>query len=276
MRKFLTVAALSALALCPFAPGASFAEEDNGVQVGKDVFVAFGYKAWINTWQTNLTGSGVNWEQLVKGPVLASIPNMSIRVKNFLLAGSYMSTGDYKFPSDSYYVNFPAGSAIGTLKAPVTTGSRTEGDFNIGYYVHRSVLLTMGYKGVTEKFSVYDPLSKATTESKVYYNGVTLGIAGSVPVGAGFAIYGNGVGGWLSTTYQPASTYLDNAMYEASELGVAYKVPHVPFSMSAGYKFQLIQTHINSLNLSAANAQYTNLPRSDVTRGFMIGLNCVF
>lgn len=266
MRKILSIAVLACLAAGAVAPRAAYAEDDSSVQVGKDTFMSIGAKAWINNWQTNLTGnSGKSWTMLTAGPTIGVIPSVSLKHKKLLLSGSFMMTPDYTFPTESFY------NGAGTLYTLKIKGTRQESDLNVGYYVHPSVVLTMGYKGITEKFTVVNSLS-GTTTNKVYLNGMTLGIAGSAPIGNGFSVYGNGVGGWMAVTYTPASTYTDSAMYEASEMGVAWKAPNAPLSASLGYKFQLIQTSISAKN----STTYQSLPRNEVTRGFMLGLNFVF
>ncbi|HBL17414.1 MAG TPA: hypothetical protein DD417_11895 [Elusimicrobia bacterium] len=269
MRKILATAVLACLAIGAAAPQAAFADSDETVQVGKNVFLSFGLKTWINTWQTNLTGnSGKNWTMLTAGPRMGVIPSASLKLKRFLVSGSFMVTPDYRFPRETFYTT-GAGSQLYSLDI---TGSRREYDLNFGFYVSRSVVLTMGYKGISEKFRVENSRT-GTSENKVYLNGVTLGIAGSAPIGKGFSVYGSGAGGWMGVTYDPSSQYTDNGLYEASEMGLAWKAPgRVPLSVSLGYKFQLIQTRINSRN----STNYESLPRNEVTRGPMLGLNLVF
>jgi len=190
-----------------------------------------------------------------------------LKLKRFLVSGSFMVTPDYRFPRETFYTT-GAGSQLYSLDI---TGSRREYDLNFGFYVSRSVVLTMGYKGISEKFRVENSRT-GTSENKVYLNGVTLGIAGSAPIGKGFSVYGSGAGGWMGVTYDPSSQYTDNGLYEASEMGLAWKAPgRVPLSVSLGYKFQLIQTRINSRN----STNYESLPRNEVTRGPMLGLNLV-
>jgi len=266
MRKILSAAVLACLALGAVAPMAAYADDDNSVQVGKDVFMSAGMKLWINTWQTNLTGnSGKSWTQLTADPNVGYIPNLSLKYKKLLLATSFMATGDYKFPRESFIDAGPTTNALDI------TGSRQEFDLNVGYYVVPQVVLTMGYKGVTEKFHVVSSRTGAS-DNKVYLNGVTFGVAGSAPIGNGFSVYGSGAGGPMFVTYTPASTYTDSAIYEASELGIAWHAPRAPLSATLGYKFQLIQTSISSSN----SVNYSNLPRSEVTRGLMLGLNYLF
>ncbi|MDE2140910.1 MAG: hypothetical protein KGJ84_00690 [Elusimicrobia bacterium] len=266
MRKILSVAVLACLALGAAAPRAAYADDDNSMQVGKDTFVNVGTKLWLNTWQTNLTGSGRNWNQITEGPVVGVIPNLAVRHKNLFVSGSFMVTPDYSFPLQTNYI----GSG-GVLDKATIKGSRQEIDMNVGYYIIPQVALTIGYKGVTEKFKVSSSVS-GYSENSVYLNGMTFGITGSAPIGNGWSVYGSGAGGFMSVTYLPSSNYTDGAGYEASELGFAWHPHNSSFSTTLGYKFQLIQTKISSLNSTA----YASLPRNEVTRGFMLGANYTF
>lgn len=270
MRKILSVAILAGLALSAVAPMAAHADDDNSVQVGKDTYLSTGMKFWVNTWQTNLTGNGVNWTQLTEGPHLGYVPNVGLKYKQMLMSASYMGAGNYTFPTETFFTT-GAGSKLDTLNI---TGNRQEFDYNIGYYVIPQLALTVGYKGINEKFTVNSQLAGAaavTTTNSVYLNGFTLGVVGSAPIGHNLSVYGSGVGGWMAVTYTPSELYLDTAQYEASELGIAWR-PGAGFSTTLGYKFQLIQTSINPSN----STNYQNLPRNEVTRGFMLGASYVF
>jgi len=260
MRKILALAALA----CLFGAAAPAHADD--VQVGKDAYMNVGMKLWLNTWQTNLTGSGRNWNQLTEGPVAGVIPNLAFRYKQMFVSGSYMVTPDYTFPTQTNYVG-----SSGVLDTSNIKASRKEADLNFGYYVIPQVALTIGYKGITEKFKVTSSVN-GYSENSVYLNGVTFGVNGSAPIGGGWSVYGSGVGGFMAVTYLPSAPYTDSAIYEASELGFAYHLKDSGFTGTLGYKFQLIQTSINSLNSTA----YKDLPRNEVTRGFMLGANYTF
>lgn len=262
MRKILSAAVLACLALAPMSARA----DDNSVQVGKDLYMSAGMKLWINTWQTNLTGnSGKDWTQLTADPVVGIVPNLSLKYKQLLIAGSFMATGDYQFPHQT----FKNGTAV--RNELDVKGNRQEIDLNVGFYVVPQVALTMGYKGITEKFKVTSSLT-GYSENSVYLNGVTFGITGSAPIGNGFSVYGSGAGGPMFVTYTPASSYTDTALYEASELGFAWHAPRAPLTATLGYKFQLIQTSISSQN----SVNFSGLPRTEVTRGLMLGLSYLF
>ncbi|MEK7383627.1 MAG: hypothetical protein AAB262_10140, partial [Elusimicrobiota bacterium] len=140
------------------------------------------------------------------------------------------------------------------------TASRTETDVNLGYYITPNILTTVGYKNVEQK---YTEKINATTypTTKTHYNGFTVGVGGSAALGGGFALYGNGAFGYMDQTYTPASSK-DAAVYEASEVGIAWRAPSV-FSASLGYKFQYLTSR------GAIDA-------ADVSRGYIMGLNLSF
>jgi hypothetical protein len=191
---------------------------------------------------------------LVQGGA-ASIPNLSLKYKSWLVSGSYLATGDYNFPA--YREQFANGQGnLVNIKA-----SRTETDLNAGYYFTPNLAATLGYKNVEQKYT-NSVNGVVFPTSKTHYNGVTAGVAGAAGIGSGFALYGNAAGGLMSATYTPSSGSAQTALYEAMELGLAWH--RSGFGASLGYKFQYLTTHTPG-NVSA-----------DVTRGYMLGLSYTF
>ncbi len=273
MRKSLWIAAFFCLALGASAPKAAYAQ-DEGQQIAKDVFMNVGLKTWIATWQTNLgNGAGGAAYMEREGSGLAVIPSVSIKIQNFVMSGSFMSTSNMHFSRSSYI------ASNGGLINNDYHGTRQEGEFNLGYDLHpsrgSSLILAMGYKGIYEHFTSRTASGAKNADNKIIYNGVTFGVTGGVSIGRGFSIYGSGVGGYMLVNYDPKATYNDYGIYEASELGLAWRGKGIPLSLTAGYKFQLIELHNNSLNFGA-NSLYPKLVRVDVTRGATIGLNYPF
>ena len=105
--------------------------------------------------------------------------------------------------------------------------------------------------------------------SKTKYDGFTFGIIGAAPIGGGFSLYGNGVLGFLDEEFEPAGAHDTNAIYEAAELGIAFKPQSAPLSFSVGYKVQIIDNKTDDPNFSDQNV-------IDLTRGFILGLNLIF
>jgi len=274
MKKNILFAALSFI-LLGLVPSGARAEDE--VQIGKNLFMTVGYKLWLNTWETVINSyvptEGAHLNAIVKGPVAASIPNLSVRYKRLLLSGSYLTTGNYNFP---FYKDVCKGATCDPLnpnKAEVEfptqwTAKRTEADVNLGFFLTQNFLLTAGYKNVTQ---TYTETFNTTTypSSKTKYNGPTIGLSGSAGIGHGFGLYGNAVGGVMKVTYDPSSSTNDSATYEASEVGIAWRAP-IPLSVSLGYKFQYLTTKIKG------TAGFEDQPASDVTRGYILGLNYTF
>jgi len=254
MRKNLLLAALSCLALLAAARPA---RADETHMLGQDTSLTLGYKLWLNTWETSISGApGTNHViALTKGIDATSIPNLSLKHGNWLLSGSYLVTGNYNFPSYQERFNNGLGNNVNF------TASRTEADVNLGYYFTPNLVATVGYKNVEQKYTAY--VNGANLgDSKTHYNGVTAGVGGAAGIGAGFALYGNAAGGLMAASYTPSSGNKQTALYEASEVGVAWH--HGGFGTSLGYKFQYLTTRTPG-NVSA-----------DVTRGYMLGLSYTF
>jgi hypothetical protein len=256
MRKNLMLAVLSCLAL---VAAAAPARADETHMLGENTSLTLGYKLWLTTWETAIGGpSGTNHvTALTKGTDATSVPNLSLKYKNWLISGSYLVTGDFHFPS---YQDVRANGTLGPNVA--FTASRTETDLNVGYYVTPNLVATVGYKNVEQKYTEYDNGVLAGPASKTHYNGVTAGLGGSAGIGHGWSMYGNAAGGLMSATYSPSSGNAQTALYEASEVGFAWH--HQGFGASLGYKFQYLTTHTPG-NVSA-----------DVTRGYMLGMNYTF
>lgn len=247
---------LAALACLALLAAPARAEETHAL--GPNTSLTIGYKLWLNTWETAITGpSGTNHvTALTNGINAASIPNLSLAYKDFFLSGSYLVTGTYHFPS--YQDRFAGGGLSNNVSFDA---SRKETDLNLGYKITPNVYASLGYKNVEQKYTQF--VNGANFgDSKTHYNGVTAGIGGGAGIGAGFSLYGNGAGGLMAATYTPSSGNAQTALYEAMEVGVAWR--HGGFGTSLGYKFQYLTTRTPG-NVSA-----------DVTRGYMLGLNYSF
>src|SRR6266540_5981809 len=246
---------IGVVALVPVAfvggAGNVFAQERD-----KNWSVTLGLKAWQNTWETALLNDDAfdsNILSLTSPSKFALIPNLTVRYKDFFVAGGYFTKTSYTFPQIRF-----AGSLIDTK------ADRTETDFNLGYFIVPQVALTVGYKTVKQEYTLSTPgfpVDRSTTK----YGGVTAGILGSAPIGGGFALYGNGSGGPSKAKYSGGGS--DNAWYISSELGLAYAVARGA-TLSLGYKYQVLNTNVKTLT-------GTQVAR-DVTNGFVFGGNYTF
>lgn len=255
MRKNLMLAAFSCLVLLAASPAR--ADESASARIGKDTYLTVGYKLWINTWETAIAPlSGQHVNAIVASQV-ASIPNLSVKYKNFLVSGSYLFTGDYDFPA--FRDTFNNGVVSSDIKFKA---SRTEADLNVGYYLTPNLVATVGYKNVEQK---YTQTYQGTTfaPGKTHYNGMTIGLGGAASIGKGFGMYGNAAYGIMGASYSPSTTH-DTANYEATEVGFNWRAPTVPFSVSLGYKFQYLTTHSSGVT------------SADVTRGYILGAAYTF
>ena len=262
-----------------FAASKVFADD---MKIGNDLSLNLGYKLWVNSWQTTTSpfpAQGGNHFTAITKSGFGSIPNVSLKYKSMFVSGSYLASGNYAFQPYTEVIATPQinGVAVGRLNTVNVTASRTEADVNLGYMFIPQLGVTVGYKNVTQKFTFVSTSPGLTFSgngipSYTYMNGVTFGVVGGAPIGGGFSLYGNGVGGFMSVSYSPALANNDTASYAASELGLAWHTPHVPLSFSLGYKYQIIATKPSAANNSTLSTQVGQ----DVTQGYILGMNLNF
>ncbi len=234
------------------------------------------------------------------------IPQLSARYKWLFVTGSYYAKTNFDF-DDSLATTravvdtngdgvFDTGATSTTLFS--TSGDRYEWDASGGVYIHPYVALLGGYKKVRQEIDLFitqDTLNLVTgatrRDSQVAFSdidieGPTIGIASSVPIGRGFGVYASYAHGFMDAEIRdgvrspvPSDTgALDlefDATYDVAELGFSYThgmqglAPHMPLSAAtvyAGYRYQNISTEFDE------PAQ----DRSDVTKGFAVGVNLTF
>lgn len=261
---------------------------------GKDFYFTVGSKLWINSWFTfvpagpvSQTGANV---QSFGDRAVAVLPSVSLKYKSFFVSGSYLTTPSYTFPSFTDRFSLDVGATGGGGASDIQfdySAKRTEADVNLGFYVVPQLGFTVGYKGVRQRYNLTETILNGNLvfggkdkifvapESTTKYDGVTFGMTGAAPIGAGFNIYGNGVGGFMSVKYDPppANNEKDTATYEAGELGIAWRAPKL-VSISVGYKFQIINTNFSRSTNPNFNGLIVN--GLDVTKGVILGLNFFF
>jgi|GEM_PF-6053981 len=250
----------------------------------KDWTFVLGYKGWYNQWQTSMFSGGPNSERgsqnietTSDNYELASIPFASIKYKDFFISGSYFLETSYDFPAYTQYVNYTAQGLGYRLVNTKISAKRTEWDVNLGYYILSSpIAVSAGWKNVTQKYSttesspglVYTP---PTTDQKVEMEGPVLGISTSYPLGSGFYFYGAFAYGWLTLKIEGNKLSDVSCTYTLYDLGVGYKIPEWPVTLSLGYRVQDIHSKIDA----GANADFTN-EATDITKGVVFGLNIIF
>jgi hypothetical protein len=230
---------------------------------------SIGIKGWSNQWETgyffndeSYVGKNV---QVITGSKFTLIPVLAVKYGNVFVSGSYYMKSNFTFNKFSYRATY---STVGTIVETLeSSADRTEWDGNIGYYIHPSVAVSLGYKNITQDYtSTYSspgitysqPTSKSTTEIK----GPTIGITGNAPISGGFGLYGNLAYGWLKAKYTGVSRE-DTVSYLLSDTGFNYRAGS--FLINLGYRLQ---------------SMYTDAPNGlkgpDVTEGFVLGANMLF
>ena len=268
--------AIYALALLSFAARPAGAQEAT-VFAWKDVSLTLSANLWFNSWTTwidniNTVKGDANYISITEGGVAASNLTAALRGKRFFATVGYLSTPDYHFP------RYTDRSTTGVLIALDAAASRQEVDVNLGYMLVPQLGITVGYKGIRQKFNVVTSVAAtgvttAAQDSSTRFDGATLGVMGSAALGRGFSFYGNGAGGLMGVRFDPPPNSVDprhdTAFYEAAELGFAWRASSLPLTGRFGYKFQRISTMQDVDGLREQRGV-------DVTSGYILGLGVVF
>ncbi len=250
----------------------------------KDFSASVGVKMWMNQWNlpdANTTTSGSRFiTSYTSATETTLIPVLSVRTKNWLVSGSYFTKTEYDFEKQSADLLF---FNVGIPHMNISlTNERTEWDINTGYYLHKYLLVTAGYKGIKRTLEITSgvpgsPATKISIDSKS--SGPTLGVASVVPLQGRLGLYGNFAYGRLDTTEEiagvtatgEATTIPHNttADYYLGEMGLFYsfKIAKVidAATVSLGYRFQsLYYKGINELEMR------------DGTEGFALTLTASF
>ncbi len=282
----------------------------------RDFSVTLGVKVWVNEWSRDsfisqgLLGAFVDDAGdviIVPVSVVDSapdsqesdiepvpIPQLSARYKWLFATGSYYSKTQFDF--EPTFGDLRLGSLTGPLlhrSTFETSGERYEWDASGGIYVHPYVALLGGYKKVRQTIdqtiTITDFVSRTLdivrSYSDIDIEGPTIGIAASVPIGRGFGVYATYAHGFMDANIRDVTTFPVSsdsgavefdADYDVAEAGFSYShgmdrlMPHLPLSAAtvyAGYRYQAISTDFEEQNVQ---------DRSDVTRGFAVGVNLTF
>jgi hypothetical protein len=276
MRKaYITILLLLLVLVTGFAYTAFAADTEETTKVGSDIYFTLGYKTWFNTWQTPFNTyppeGGANIMTLTSKAVAAPIFSSSLKISNFLIAGSFMKTPDYTFPDTTDVLvtgPTPTTTTPSSFYPSRTTASRKENDINVGYYITPAMAVTIGMKNIKQTYNSLDTSTNALLGSSwTKYSGPIVGITGGGALGAGFAFYGNLSYGLLKGEFEGDPKKFD-ATYSSTELGIAYR-PVKFLSFLAGYKYQTIDTKIT-------DPAFNNQVALDVTKGFILGANLTF
>jgi len=231
----------------------------------KDWSITLGLKAWLNQWESwispsNLGGNVISETSNLK---LAPIPSVSFKYRDFFVSSSYFAKTSYKFPTYDE-LNPTTGLTTTTFKA-----DRKEFDLNFGWYFVPRLAVTLGLKQVDQDFTITrtgSGFSGAPGVAKYKYAMPTVGITGSAPISDRFAMYGTGAWGpAVATTINGTKNSNYSGFYNASEFGLAWLAAQ-NFTMTLGYKYQIIQNKIKS-----SDPILDGLVYRDVTDGWAIG-----
>ncbi len=218
--------------------------------------IAVGLKAWYADWTTWFVEQDRdNVDFLTQEPAkakLISVPQLSVRYKDFVASVSTAVKSKHEFPSP-----------VGTSRF-----ERTELDVNFGYYVTPGLAATVGYKRFTQ--------TGAITGVEIYeVAGPTIGLSGSASLAGAFSMYGALGLGQLKLT----GTSDLSARYSLSEVGLAYGMPVgrllKAVSLTAGYRMQVITARGVVLTDSVGQNPVKQDAR-DLTQGFTFGIVGVF
>ncbi|MGH9891873.1 MAG: hypothetical protein ACREA0_07810, partial [bacterium] len=277
----------------------------------RDFSATAGVKVWVNEWsrdlflsQTATLSDGTVLTIVDTGPdsqesdiEAVPIPQLSARYKWLFVTGSYYSKTEFDF--EPTFGQIQLSDSSGNITDSLSTrfevsGERYEWDASGGIYVHPYVAILGGYKKVSQTLdqTVTSTLGDEPPAVTLGFNtidieGPTIGIAGSVPIGRGFGMYASYAHGFMNVEARTVVTspccsddgdqdVEFDADYDVAEAGFSYThgmdrlMPHLPLSAAtvyAGYRYQVISTDLQDLG---------NQDRSDVTKGFAVGLNLTF
>lgn len=228
-----------------------YAEEDSAPT--KNWHVTVSGKAWNESWST--------WQYINTNPAngvvgttinsadntFALIGGVTARFKDFFVSGNYAPQTNFNFKDISQ------------------TNKRSEGDLNVGYYLHPQVGISLGYKQVK--------LAYGTTETPWTHKFLTLGLNSSARIGESkFFMYENGalsLTGSTSTTrdaaFQASGLSKGTPTYRSLEAGLGFTATQ-NMIVTAGYKFQQVELPYTwSGNGVTVNTR-------DTTTGFIFGV----
>jgi hypothetical protein len=211
--------------------------------------VSVGARLWYAKWTTfsYLTDNSnppqnLGLTQISASPKLVVIPLISARYDNFF--GSFSA-----FPSTTF--TFDDGS----------TNTRQEFDANVGYSVLPGLLLTLGYKKV----------SQTAGPDRYRPAGPLIGVAGNAPLAGPWSLYGSlGVGKLKTPSGDKISFKAD---YHLAEVGVAYTISGgmgvQSWTCTGGYRIQV-------MNSQDALPEIPGQDGVDTTQGFSLGVIATF
>jgi hypothetical protein len=215
----------------------------------KNLHVTISAKAWNESWSTwnNVYGYGAPGPGTMintSDTTLAAIGGVTVRYKNLFVSGNYAPPTTFNFADIAQ------------------KDKRSEGDLNIGYYLHPQVGISLGYKQVK--------LDYGGTGAYVWtHKFITLGLNASARVGESrFFMYENAA---FSLTGNTSVTFTTvprgTPTYRSLEAGLGISATQ-HLIVSAGYKFQQIELPLTFPGITENTR--------DTTNGFIFGMAYTF
>jgi hypothetical protein len=278
----------------------------------RDFSVAVGVKVWLNDWTANsfltttsgfgvgnnvfsISATDISPDLITSDIEPTPIPQVAIAYKRLIIIGSYYPETSFDFDTVEAQVTT---NISGNVEATVTnnisfepTAEREEWDVALGVSIfHPYVSILGGYKQIDQEFRFNIPSTQTisvvgaqnpapvsgenSSGADIKISGPIVGISGAAPFGnSDFGMYGSYAHGFMDADItnigQPTET--TSADYDVAELAFFYApdisqwLPQKLLSGTtffAGYRYQNIETNRGEMN-----------PRTDVTKGFMAGLN---
>jgi hypothetical protein len=224
--------------------GLAYADEDQATP--KNWHITVSAKTWYESWSTwqvtgaTLAGNGTLINS--SDAKFAVLGGATFRYKNIFVSGNYSPATTFTF------------NDIGQQF------KRSEGDINVGYYVHPQVGISLGYKQV-----------KLDYQPGVWtHNFLTLGVNGSARIeGTPFFLYGNGAGSLTGSTSVdfPLTGTKGTPKYQSMEVGFGY-VAMKNLIVTGGYKFQQVELPLTFGSLTEKTR--------DTTTGYIFGVAYTF
>lgn len=243
---------------------------DKTVRLADNLHFTIGYRNWFHSWSStsgkfSVLSNVFAFDSTNDG--IGYIPTAGIRYKDFFISAS------------GFFSNTYTSDLIGLFDQHA---KRKEADVNVGYFVHPWIALSVGYKHITQDFTI-SGFPSFVFHSQFAYNGPTLGASANIPIPeggllpSGLSVYGNGAGGYLWThgntdSLTPASSIANHAFYGVLEGGLAYKFGNWPIALTAAYKYQSLNTFFKSQDSAARSGRNS---QTDVMRGPIVGISYI-
>lgn len=213
-----------------------------------DFSATVGLKVWNNNWSSWTGNIDLFGDPLIQNiessTENALIPSFSMRYRDFMVGGSYMTKTDYDF-----------GENFGEVE-------RKEYDIIGGYYVLPTLAIIAGYKKVEQEFA----------NGNFKYSGPIVGLSASAPLTGGFSLYGTAASSIGNFKGQFPSGRKEDSSYRLGEVGVAYAFD---VGASLGVKALIATFGYRSQAIVTKNI-FPGMKGRDTTEGFALGFAAAF